>query len=339
MANDALHVSREIASQAEAWTTAVDRLPQVSHLLPRRGERVAVVGCGTSWFMAAAYATLREHLGEGETDSFAASEFPAGRQYDRVVAISRSGTTTEVVRAVQASTAPVLAISGLADCPVVSAADTAVVLDFASEQSVVQTVFATTALMLLRASVGDPVEAAIAQVSQLLRTDAALPPEVEAAPQFSFLGQGWAYGIALEAALKMREATQTWTEAYPQMEYRHGPVAIAEPGRVAWIFGSAVAGLRDDIARTGAILVDDDLDPVVDLVRVQLLSVRRALRLGLDADHPRSLTKSVLLGEDGSAPQDELAPQDGSTPRDSSTPQNGSAPRLDGVATGPAVVR
>ena len=67
-------------------------------MLPRPGERVAVVGCGTSWFMAQAYAAARETPGGGETDAFAASEMPSGRRYDRVVAISRSGTTTEVVR-------------------------------------------------------------------------------------------------------------------------------------------------------------------------------------------------------------------------------------------------
>lgn len=45
--------------------------------LPRRGERVAVVGCGASWFMAQSYAVLRETCGHGETDAYAASGFPS----------------------------------------------------------------------------------------------------------------------------------------------------------------------------------------------------------------------------------------------------------------------
>ena len=65
-----------------------------------------MIGCGTSWFMAAAYAALREQLGAGETDTFAASQFPAERTYDRVVAISRSGTTTEVIRAIGGDALP-----------------------------------------------------------------------------------------------------------------------------------------------------------------------------------------------------------------------------------------
>jgi fructoselysine-6-P-deglycase FrlB-like protein len=118
---------------------------------------------------------------------------------------------------------------------------------------------------------------------------------LEQAGQFTFLGQGWAHGVAREAALKMREAAQLWTEAYPQMEYRHGPISIAEPGRVVWVFGEPVPGLVDDVAATGATVVCDPLDPVPDLVRVQLLAVRMARRLGLDPDRPRSLTRSVVL--------------------------------------------
>ena len=40
-----------------------------------------------------------------------------------------------------------------------------------------------------------------------------------------FLGDGWTVGLANEAALKMREAAGAWTEAYPAMEYRHGPIS------------------------------------------------------------------------------------------------------------------
>ena len=95
----------------------------------------------------------------------------------------------------------------------------------------------------------------------------------------------------------MREAARAWTESYPQMEYRHGPISIAEPGRVVWVFGEPVPGLLDDLAATGATVVNDDLDPVADLVRVQLLSVRLAVRQGFDPDRPRNLTRSVVLPE------------------------------------------
>lgn len=289
------HVMREICSQPAVWARALTLLPDVAAVLPRRGERVAVIGCGTSWFVASAYASLREMAGQGETDAFAASQFPTARPYDRVIAISRSGTTTEVARAVTATSSPVVAIVGVPATPIPDAADEVITLDFADEKSVVQTVFATTTLMLLRASLGEELEHVIAQAAALVDANSVLPAEVETSEQFSFLGQDWVYGIAQEAALKMREAAQLWTEAYPQMEYRHGPIAIAQPGRTVWVFGPAAAGLAADVSATGAALVDDDLDPVADLVRAQLLAVRRAQAQHLDPDRPRHLTRSVVL--------------------------------------------
>jgi fructoselysine-6-P-deglycase FrlB-like protein len=297
MSNDTSYASREIARQPHAWVEAQQRLTGIAGQLPQPGERVAVIGCGTSWFMAAAYASLRESAGAGETDAFAASQFPTRRSYDRVLAISRSGSTTEVLRALAGTSSPVTAITAEHDAPVAQHAATTVVLDFADEQSVVQTVFATTTLMLLRASLGAPAEGAIEAATRVLAGEHALDPAVDAASQFSFLGQGWAAGIASEAALKMREAARVWTDSYPQMEYRHGPISIAEPGRVVWVFGEPVPGLLDDVAVTGATVVNDDLDPVADLVRAQLLAVRLAVRQGFDPDHPRHLTRAVELPE------------------------------------------
>lgn len=291
------HVRAEIARQPDAWRRAVALAPTLAGMLPRPGESVAVIGCGTSWFMASAYAHLREGRGLGRTDAFAASELPAGRTYDRVLAISRSGTTTEVLRAVEQSGSPVLAVTAVPGTPVATASTDAVVLDFADEESVVQTVFATTALTLLRASLGESLDGAVRQAEQVLAAGHDLPAAAAEAEQITFVGSGWAYGVAREAALKLREAAQLWTESYPQMEYRHGPIAVAEPGRAVWVLGTPVPGLADDVRATGAALVDDDLDPVADLVRAQLLAAERAERRGLDPDRPRHLSRSVVLGD------------------------------------------
>src|SRR5580693_6284239 len=90
-------IEAEVASQPECWLRAAGLAAEVAGILPARGERVAVAGCGTSWFIAQSYAAAREAAGHGETDAFAASEFPAGRRYDRILALSRSGTTTEIL--------------------------------------------------------------------------------------------------------------------------------------------------------------------------------------------------------------------------------------------------
>lgn len=151
---DTPFVSTEIATQPDLWRQVSTGFAQYGGALPTSGQRVAAVGCGTSWFMAMAYAALREDLGQGLTDAFAGSEFPAGREYDAVVVISRSGTTTEVLELIRQTSIPTIAITATPGSPIVDLADQTILLDFADEQSVVQTRFATTTLALLRASLG-----------------------------------------------------------------------------------------------------------------------------------------------------------------------------------------
>ena len=289
------HLAAEIASQPACWRHAAGLAGQHAAVLPVAGERVAVVGCGTSWFMASAYAALREGSGAGETDAFAASEAPVGRAYDRVLAISRSGTTSEVLDLLARlrGRVPTVAVTADPATPIMAAADEVVVLDFADEKSVVQTRFATSTLALLRAALGEDLGPAISDAEQAL---AAVPdPALREAGQTTFLGRGWTIGLAHEAALKLRESCQAWTESYPALEYRHGPISIAAPGRVVWAFGEVAPGLGKEVEDAGALFEHGELDPMAELVRVHRLCAVRAGELGLDPDRPRNLTRSVVL--------------------------------------------
>jgi fructoselysine-6-P-deglycase FrlB-like protein len=288
------HMAAELASQPETWAQAAS-LSAEKALLPASGARIAVVGCGTSWFIAQSYAWLRESGGHGQTDAFAASEAFVDRGYDAVVALTRSGTTSEVLQLVEHLRGRVRTIGVIGDTtsPLVDLVDDAVTLPFADERSVVQTRFATTALALFRSSLGEDLDAAVADAQRAIAEE--LDPDLVGAEQYSFLGRGWAVGLAHEAALKMREASQSWTESYPSMEYRHGPISIAAPGRVTWHFGEAPAGLGDEVAATGARFEAGRLDPMAELVRAQRVALERARARGLDPDSPRNLTRSVIL--------------------------------------------
>jgi len=287
---------QEIASQPDLWPLAAALAGERAAHLPETGARVGVIGCGTSLYIAQAYAALRERAGLGETDAFAASEVPPGRRYDVLVAISRSGTTTEVVHALQTAglAGRRLALVGVAGTPVDTEADAAIVLDFADEESVVQTRFATSALTLLRETV-EPgaAEAAAADARDALAAPLPVAPgEVE---QWTFLGRGWTVGLAHEAALKLRESAQAWTEAYPLFEYRHGPISIAAPGRVIWSLGPLDGAVAEELGRTGATVIAGDHDPLAALVLAQRTAVAAAEARGLDPDRPRNLTRSVVL--------------------------------------------
>lgn len=287
-------VATEIASQPDCWRQAAEVAADQSGALGRAGERIALVGCGTSWFVAQVAAAWREGAGLGETDAFTASEVP-DRRYDRIIAITRSGTTTELLSQLARvqGAIPTAVVLGDLDTPAPAVADAVVDLSFADEQSVVQTRFATSALMLFRTAWRGDVDglADAAEAAVIAPLDAAWP----AAEQSTFLGRGWTVGLAHEAALKFRETSSSWAESYPAMDYRHGPISIAAPGRTVWMFGEPPAGLADDVAATGATWIADDRDPMVQLVTVQRVAVARALALGLNPDAPRSLSRSVVL--------------------------------------------
>lgn len=284
--------SDEIHSQPAVWRDALARVD--ASALARPGQHVLVVGCGTSEFVAESVATLRERAGLGPTDAAYASEPWPRRPYDAVVALSRSGTTTEVLAALDRVPAGVrtVAVTAVADSPVALAADEVVDLGFADERSVVQTRFPTTALLLARAAFGEDVSALPDEAAAAL----AVPgPDPDHFDHYVYLGTGWTRGLAHEAALKIREAAQAWAESYPALDYRHGPLAVAGPRSHVWTFGVADDELLADIRATGATVRAGAGDPLVELVGAQRLAVALAVARGLDPDRPRHLTRSIVL--------------------------------------------
>ena len=287
--------TEEVASQPDIWQVAVSRAGEFRDQLIAPGERVLAIGCGTSAFVAQSYAALRERAKLGETDAAYASEMPVGRSYDRVVAFTRSGSTTEILDGLGAlppSTRRV-AVTGAAGEAVEGMVDDLVLLDFADETSVVQTRFPTTVLALTRAAIGESMDSVIADG----RTAWSMTEPVDPTrfDHFVFLGTGWTVGLAHEAALKLREMAQGWSESYPAMDFRHGPVAAVSPRSLVWTFGDVPLGVTDAAEAAGAVVRREDLDPLAQLVLLHRLALHLADHRGLDPDRPRHLTRSVVL--------------------------------------------
>jgi glucosamine--fructose-6-phosphate aminotransferase (isomerizing) len=288
--------SDEIASQPDCWIRAQEQARSGLSGLPEPGERVLALGCGTSYYVAAGYAWLREQRGHGQTDAVIASELPRViRDYDRVVAISRSGTTTEVHQALVQLPDDVrtTAILGALDTPIASLATDVIDLSYADERSIVQTRFPTTVLTLLRAQLGDDAHAQADLVSSGKQATSA--EVTEAAPrQLVVLASGWAAALAQEAALKCRESAGMWAEAYATGEYRHGPISAARPGTLVW----AMTPLSDveiaAIEATGARIHHGGTEPLSELVLLQRHAIAWAASAGRDADVPVHLTRSVV---------------------------------------------
>jgi fructoselysine-6-P-deglycase FrlB-like protein len=286
-------VLKEIASQPDCWARALGSAAEAAKVLPGRGERVAVIGCGTSWHVAAAIAAAREAAGHGQTDAFAASELPV-RPYDAVLAVSRSGTTTEVLDALRSLPGSVrkIGITAAPATPISDAADDLLILDYADEESFVQTRFATTVLTVARAHVGHDLAPVVQQARAAVAAE--LDQSLVNRPHYVFLGRGWSVGVAREAALKVQEAAGAWSEAHPALEYRHGPLSAATENSVVWLLGVDDAALVHDIRQTGATVVVGTADPQADLVLAQRVAVATAQARGLDPDRPRHLARSVV---------------------------------------------
>ena len=108
------YVLAEIASQPDCWLRALQSQAEAAELLP-------VAGAGGHHRLRhllarrPAAAAAREAAGHGQTDAFPASEFPA-RAYDSVLAITRSGTTSEVLHALQTMPAAIRKIGDHRRC-------------------------------------------------------------------------------------------------------------------------------------------------------------------------------------------------------------------------------
>lgn len=285
---------REIESQPEVWRRVLGRTEVATGLLAAPGERVLFTGCGTSAFVAHALAVLREAAGLGESDWRYASEVGPARGWDRVVAITRSGTTTEVLDALRGlrSVPRLVVLTAVDGTPAAGLADDTLVLAEADEESVVQTRFPTSVLLLGRAAFGERVEHLAAECATALATTRPDPAGVE---HFVYLGRGWCQGLADEAALKIREAAQAWAESYPALDFRHGPIAVAGPRTLVWVLGPTPSGLAGDVRAVGAAVRESAHDPLVELVLAQRLAADLAAIRGLDPDAPRHLTRSVVL--------------------------------------------
>lgn len=283
----------ETRSQPETWRSAAELADRAE--LPASGSRVLILGCGTSLFAGQAIASWREAGGHGETDAFAASEVPTGRLYDEIVVISRSGTTSELLSALERleHRCPVVAITATEPSPVASAADRVVCMPFADERAIPQTRFPTSVIALWRAQFGHDIEALSRQAERQLSSP--LPPSLTDCDQFVFLGTGPGVGLANEASLKFRETALVWTEAYPAMELRHGPISLLGPRSLVWALGDLQPGIADDVAATGAAIEHTGGDPLVELVRVHRAALVLADQKELDPDNPPRLMRSVVL--------------------------------------------
>lgn len=327
------HTSREIARQPDLFEQVLAM--SLSTLAPPVMDRVrtpVLVGCGTSYFLAlAGAARMRERAG---TPAIA---LPAGDLWlwpDRelapwhepvVIAISRSGTTSEVVRAAQAARdrhVPVVAITTDADSALATTADHVIALPDAAERSIVMTGSFTSMLLVLerlaaeRAGRSLPLSGFVSSASS--RMDDLRRQAVEVVGtgpvRYIYLGTGVDSALALEGMLKMKEMTQIDSQAFASLEFRHGPISVLDDETVVVLLHHGYDFERDlasDLTARGASVVaigsgnlqpaawnldlPTELPGVIAMSFLQWLAYEQAVALGKDPDAPHGLTQVVEL--------------------------------------------
>jgi len=249
-----VHTYREIMGQFAAWEATLNEVLNQKERLKRflqeeEFEEVVFTGCGSSYYLSLVAAAAFPAITGVRSSALPASEiflYPERSLMHKgatlLVAISRSGETTETLQAVEIfrerGGEMVLAISCYQESPLVKSASFSLIAREAREESVVQT--GSFSSMLLAAQLCAAIAAGRADYEAELR---ALPAhgmrvmeeshpfirrttEDERYTQFFFLGSGAYYGLACEASLKMKEMSLSQAEPFHSLEFRHGPKSM-----------------------------------------------------------------------------------------------------------------
>lgn len=344
MENLGKYTQEEIHSQFESWQAALEILSKKRAELNVLGthQQIIFTGCGSTYYLALSAASLAQKLTGVTARGLPASELwlnpdsvlPRSSPKTGpvlLVAVSRSGETTETLKACERFKADkrgdVLTLSCYADAPLASVGDANLVLPSGAEQSVAQTrAFSTLylACLLLAALWGgqdeywEEAKRLPEAGRKVLRTSSELTAELgrsQALDRFYFLGSGDRYGLACELSLKMKEMSLSHSEPFHFMEFRHGPKSMVTSstlmiGLVSRSQASFENAVLSEMHSQGAQLLvlgeqagkipfRADLSEIMtNLLYMpvgQMLAFERALSKGLNPDLPKNLETVVRL--------------------------------------------
>jgi glucosamine--fructose-6-phosphate aminotransferase (isomerizing) len=309
-----------IFEQFSYWRAAIAPVSPI-----REAEVIVFVGCGTSYNLALSLAALANASGRsaiavpgGEWVN-SPQNYWARWQKAHVVALSRSGETTETVAAAKASRAAgayVTAITVEKASPLAANCDRVLAAETHPGEGIVMTSSSSLMLLLGLELLGHPVSPSLIDIARGLldSLDAKLPALIADRSHFVFLGSGHFYGVALEGALKLMEMSQVFTQAFHPLEYRHGPISLVDDRTAAVMLYNperreAEAKLATELQEKGARVIafggpgdasfDVPCDPALVglacLPALQLLGERAAQAHNIDTVAPRHLTKVVTL--------------------------------------------
>ena len=271
------HTRHEIITQPEVWCSTLESFraerPALRDFLEHAVfDHILVTGCGSTHYLSMTAAAILSHRARTPARALPASElwlFPAVMpRRTLLLAVSRSGTTTETLRAVercqQVGSGPVVAVTCYPESTLAQQADFVLIAPDAQEESVAQT-RSFTSMLLLTQGIASVLAGDGAMVERLGRLPAVLRdlmgrlgglPECIGADssieRLFFLGGGPLHGMACEAMLKTKEMSLSYAEAFYPLEFRHGPMSMVDDATL-------VAGLVSDTGQRQELRVLQDM--------------------------------------------------------------------------------
>lgn len=333
---------QEIFSQPEAWTAALNILnshqQSVRHLvINHHFDEIIFTGCGSTYYLALAAASLAQLMTGFLCRAFPASElwlYPRSSFVGRkslLVAISRSGETTETLQAcenfLKNERGVLLTLSCYEQMPLAQMGTVNIVLPSGQEQSVAQTrAFSTLYLSSIglaclwanRTDLYDSLALLPEVAAQLLDQEVGLARNVgsdTSIDRFYWLGSGPRYGLAAELSLKMKEMSLSHSEPFHFLEFRHGPKSMLTPSSLVIGLQSSInhkheSAVLVDIKSLGGRVIgiaesdasfefnsglDESIRNVLYLPVGQLIAYERSISKGLNPDKPHNLDTVVKL--------------------------------------------
>ena len=317
-----------------------------------RAGRFIIVACGTSWHAGLIGKQLIESFCRIPVEVEYASEFryrnPVIHPDDVVIAISQSGETADTLAAIELAKSQGAFIYGICNVigsSIARATDTGSYIHVGPEIGVASTKAFTgqvTVLTLLALALGrEKGTLSEEEYHRVVKELVAVPEKMRTvlkqhsfiadfskmftyARNFIYLGRGYAFPVALEGALKLKEISYIHSEAYPAGELKHGTISLIEENTLVvalatndTLFEKMVSNVKEVKARGAVVLtltteehkgiesvsdfvifipkISDIIMPSLSVIPLQLFSYYIAYLKNCDIDKPRNLAKSVTV--------------------------------------------
>lgn len=337
------YTHNEIYSQPEAWLSALDILNKHRRAIrdysePNRYQQIIFTGCGSTYYLSIAAASLFQEMTGLSAQAFPASELwlSPGSSYTSsgrvlLIAISRSGETTETIRACEAfitsEKGDIITFVCFPKSRITRLGTLNLLFPSGMETSVAQTrAFSTLYLGIVGLcaiwsgqstlfkhldglpNAGDQLLIKYTALAKILGQNVKLD-------QIYYLGSGARYGLACELNLKMKEMSLTHSEAFHFLEFRHGPKSMVNSntlviGLISEKNAFQEFAVLDEVCKLGGTVlsigesqsdisfqsgVEEVIRNILYLPFGQMVAFERSLAKGLDPDRPKNLDSVVKL--------------------------------------------